>query len=80
LDEDRSRVRTLSGLTVLGMFRRLAVSSAAVWMACPSRRRQKNSTRDFEEHLRQEDARRAFGLVTSLKPKAWNAKETGRSA
>lgn len=74
LDEDRSRVRTPRGLTVLGMFRRLAVSLATAWLACPRRRRQKKSARDFQEQLREHNKRRAFGLVTSLNPKAWNAR------
>lgn len=74
LDEDRSRVRTANGLTVLGLFRRLAVSLATAWLACPHRRRQKKSTRDFQEQLRQNNQRRAFDLVTSLNPKAWNAR------
>jgi hypothetical protein len=74
LDEDRSRTRTAKALTVLGMFRRLAVSLATVWLASPERQRQKKSTRDFLEHLRDQHYRRAFGLVTSLNPKAWNAR------
>lgn len=74
LDEDRSRVRTLQGLTVLGMFRRLAVSLATAWLACPRRRKQKKSTRDFQEQLRENNKRRAFDLVTSLNPKAWNVR------
>lgn len=74
LDEDRSRVRTPTALTVLGMFRRLAVSLATAWLACPRRRKQKKSMRDFQEQLRQNNHRRAFDLVTSLNPKAWNAR------
>jgi hypothetical protein len=74
LDEDRSRVRTANGLTVLGMFRRLVVSLATAWLACPRRRRQKKSTRDFQDQLREKNKRRAFDLVTSLNPKAWNAR------
>jgi len=74
LDEDRSRARTVRGMTVLGMFRRLVVSFACAWLDNARRRKQKNSARDFQEHLRAENARRAFSLVTSLEPKAWNAK------
>lgn len=74
LDEDRSRVSTPRGLTVLGMFRRSAVSLATAWLACPRRRRQKKSARDFQEQLRENNKRRAFDLVTSLNPKAWNAR------
>lgn len=65
LDEDRSRVRTPNALTVLGMFRRLA---------SPRRRQRKKSMRDFQEQLLQNNKRRAFDLVTSLNPKAWNAR------
>ena len=74
LDEDRSRTRTPKGLTVLGMFRRLAVSFATAWLACPRRRKEKKSTRDFQEYLREDNKRRALSLVTSLNPKAWNAR------
>lgn len=74
LDEDRSRTRTPKGLTVLGMFRRLAVSFATAWLACPQRRKEKKSTRDFQEHLRAATYRHAFTLVTSANPKAWNAR------
>jgi hypothetical protein len=73
LDEDRSRVRTVRGMTVLGMFRRLAVSFACAWLDSPRRRKQKKSARDFQDHLRAENARRGFSLLTSLQPKAWNA-------
>lgn len=74
LDEDRSRTRTAKALTVLGMFRRLAVSLATVWLASPERQKKKQSTRDFLEHLRHPNYRRAFSLATSLDPKAWNAR------
>lgn len=74
LDEDRSRVRTVRAMTVLGMFRRLVVSFACAWLDNPRRRKQKNSARDFQDHLRAENARRGFSLVTSLQPKAWNDK------
>ena len=74
LDEDRSRVRTHNALTVLGLFRRLAVSLAAAWLTCPRRRKQKKTMRDFQEQLRAHNKRRAFDLVTSLNPKAWNAR------
>ena len=72
LDEDRSRVRTAWAMTVLGMFRRLAVSFACAWLHPLERRKQKKSARDFQEHLRAENARRAFSLVTSLRPMAWD--------
>ena len=73
LDEDRSRVRTHRALTVLGMFRRLAVSFACAWLDHPSRRKRKLSTRDFLHQLNAQNARRAFSLMTSLSPTAWKA-------
>lgn len=73
LDEDRSRVRTPRAMTVLGMFRRVVVSFACVWLDDPKRRKQKLSTRDFQNHLNAQGARRAFALVTSVNPKAWKA-------
>jgi hypothetical protein len=74
LDEDRSRTRTAKALTVLGMFRRLAVSLATFWLALPERRKQKKSARDFLHCLRNQNYRQAFSLVTSRNPKAWNAR------
>jgi len=74
LDEDRSRTRTPRGMTVLGMFRRLTVSLATAWLACPRRRKEKKSARDFQAQLRENNKRRAFDLATSLHPKAWNAR------
>ena len=71
LDEDRSRVRTPKGMTVLGMFRRLAISFACAWTDHPQRRKQKKSTRDFQRHLAAENSRRGFSLVTAHGPKAW---------
>jgi len=61
-------------MLVLGMFRRLAVSFTSVWMSCPKRRKQKLSAKDFQRHLAADRARRAFSLVTSVNPEAWNAK------
>ena len=74
LDEDRSRVRTPKAMTVLGLFRRMAISFACAWLDDPLRRKRKLCTRDFLNHLNAQNARRAFALVTSLNPKAWNAK------
>ncbi|PYJ06977.1 MAG: hypothetical protein DME25_04990 [Verrucomicrobia bacterium] len=67
-------MRTPRALTVLGMFRRLALSFACAWLDDPLRRQRKLCTRDFLHHLHTERARRAFALVTSLNPRAWNAK------
>jgi len=73
LDEDRSRGRMPRAMTTLGMFRRVTVSFARARLANPQRRRKKMSTRDFQNHLKAENSRRAFALVTSLNPKAWKA-------
>jgi hypothetical protein len=74
LDEDRSRVRTPKGLFMLGLFRRLTISLACAWLAQPDRQKAKLTTRDFQRHLAADKARLAFALVTSVNPKAWNAK------
>ena len=73
LDEDRSRVRTHRALTVLGMFRRLAISFACAWLNQPTHCKRKLSTRDFLHHLNAQNARRAFSLMTSLNSTAWKA-------
>jgi hypothetical protein len=61
-------------MTILGMFRRMTLSFACAWLEDPLRRKGKLCTRDFLNHLNAEKARRAFALVTSLNPKAWNAR------
>ena len=71
LDEDRSRVRTPRAAHVLGMFRRLTVSFVLPWLAQQKRRRKRCSTRDFHDHLRATNARRAYLLVTASKPTSW---------
>lgn len=71
LDEDRSRVRTPRAAHVLGMFRRLAVSLAISWTAERKKKCKRTSTRDFLDHLRAENARRAFDLVTAKSPASW---------
>ena len=71
LDEDRSRVRTPKAAHVLGMFRRLAVSLTIPWLAQKKQTRRRASTRDFHEHLRASNARRAHLLVTAAAPTSW---------
>lgn len=71
LDEDRSRVRTPKAAHVLGMFRRLAVSLAIPWLQKKKQTRSRASTRDFHDHLRAENARRAHILVTASAPSSW---------
>jgi hypothetical protein len=72
LDEDRSRVRTPRAAHVLGMFRRLSVSFAIPWLRQRQRARQRTSTRDFHDHLRAANARRAHLLVTAASPTSWH--------
>jgi hypothetical protein len=71
LDEDRSRVRTPRAAHVLGMFRRLVVSFALPWLAQRKQTRKRASTRDFHDHLRAANARRAHLLVTTDAPTSW---------
>jgi hypothetical protein len=53
------------------MFRRLTVSFAIPWLAEKKRTRKRTSTRDFHDHLRAANARRAHLLVTAAAPTAW---------
>lgn len=71
LEEDRSRVRTPKAAHLLGMFRRLAVSLTIPWLAQKKQTRRRASTRDFHEHLRASNARRAHQLVTAAAPTSW---------
>src|SRR5258707_80439 len=71
LDEDRSRVRTPKAAHLLGMFRRLAVSLTIPWLAQKKQTRKRASTRDFHDHLRANNARRAHLLVSAAVPTAW---------
>jgi len=73
LDEDRSRVRTPKAALVLGMFRRLALSLAITWTAQRKKTHKRTSTRYFLDHLRAQNGRRAFDLVTAKSPEAWKA-------
>lgn len=71
MDEDRSRVRTPRAAQVLGMFRRLAISFAIPWIEQKKKKRKRISTRDFHDHLRVNNARAAFILVTAKAPTTW---------
>lgn len=71
LDEDRSRVRNPNAALVLGMFRRLAVSFAIPWLAHKHKTDKRASTRSLLDHLRAENARRAFDLLTARIPLSW---------
>ena len=69
LDEDRSRVRTPKAALVLGLFRRLTLSFAIPWIAKQADPRA--ATADFQNQLKNNNARRAFLLVTTKSSKAW---------
>jgi predicted transposase YbfD/YdcC len=71
LDEDRSRIRTPKAAHVLGMFRRLAVSLTIPWLGQKKKTHRRASTRDFHDHLRAANARRAHLLVTANVPSSW---------
>lgn len=71
LDEDRSRVRNPNAALVLGMFRRVVVSFAIPWSKEKKKTNKRISTRSFLEHLNADNHRRAFDLVTSKAPSAW---------
>lgn len=65
--EDACRVRTRNAVWVLGMFRRLSVSLFMEWRSRDSGRKWKTMT-DFYAHMRRENHRRGFLLVTAKKP------------
>jgi hypothetical protein len=71
LEEDRSRVRSPRAAHVLGLFRRLSVSFALPWLAARKKTHRRTSTRDFQDHLRADHARRAHLLVTAAAPTSW---------
>jgi len=71
LDEDRSRIRTPKAALVLGLFRRLAVSLTIPWLAQKKKTHRRASTRDFHDHLRAANSRRAHLLVTASTPSSW---------
>ncbi|MCK9589182.1 MAG: hypothetical protein M0Q93_07445 [Terrimicrobiaceae bacterium] len=71
LDEDRSRVRNPNAALVLGMLRRVVVSFAIPWSGERQKKNKRTSTRDFFDHLRAGNHRRAFELVAAKAPSAW---------
>jgi len=71
LEEDRSRVRSPRAAHVLGLFRRLTVSFAIPWLVARKKTHRRTSTRDFQDHLRADHARRAHLLVTAAAPTSW---------
>ena len=64
-------MRTPKAALVLGMVRRFTLSFAIPWTAQRKKTDKRISTRDFHDHLRAHNARRAFDLVTAKAPTAW---------
>jgi hypothetical protein len=73
LDEDRSRVRHPNAALVLGMFRRVVVSCAQVWLAAVQTRQTRYSVRRFQKQFARRDggAARLDALVFAKSPTAW---------
>ena len=65
--EDASRVRTVNGVWVMGMFRRLGVSIYAEWRS-RSLRRLRASLHDFHLLMARHNKRCAYSLVSTLAP------------
>jgi len=66
-NEDRSRVRTVNGVWIMGMFRRLAVSVYAEWRSrAPNRHR--TSFHDFHNLMARHNKKHAYSLVSTLSP------------
>lgn len=66
-NEDRSRVRTVNSVWLMGMFRRLTVSIYAEWRSrCP--RRSRASLHDFHNLMARHNKKHAYSLVSSRSP------------
>lgn len=67
LNDDRCRVRSNSGIWMLGMFRRIAISLFMEWRS--TRRRPDHvTTTSFQSLLAEDHRRRAVRLVTTTRP------------
>jgi len=66
--EDRCRVRTRNAAWILGMFRRLSISLYAEWKIRNPKQTKHKTYTDFLHHMSYEHQRKAFDLITSLKP------------
>jgi predicted transposase YbfD/YdcC len=66
-NEDRSRVRTVNAVWVMGMFRRLAVSLYAEWRS-RSENRRRASLHDFHNLMARHNKKHAYSLVSALSP------------
>lgn len=71
-DEDRSRVRHRSAVWTLSMFRRIGISLFMHWRG-QAPKRAKATLADFHDEIALEHQRRAFALVTSKRPTAFEA-------
>jgi len=66
-DEDKSRVRTRSSAFNLGLFRRAANSFGIAWIKLHPNKR-KATLSWFHDEMELHGSRKAFSLVTALKP------------
>jgi hypothetical protein len=73
LEEDRSRVRNPNAARVLGMFRRVVVSCAWVWLAAVQTRQTRFSVRRFQKQFARRDGgpQRLAALVFAKSATAW---------
>ena len=66
-NEDRSRVRMVNAVWVLGMFRRLAISLYAEWRP-RSKNRRYASLHDFHNLMARHNKKHAYTLVSAISP------------
>ncbi len=73
LEEDCRRVRNASAALVLGMFRRVMVSGAQVWLAAGQTPKTRYSVRRFPKQFGKRDggAQRLAALAFAKSPTAW---------
>ena len=73
LEEDRSRVRHPNAALVMGMFRRVVVSCAWVWLAAVQTRQTRFSVRRFQKQFARRNGgpERLSALVFAKSPAAW---------
>jgi len=66
-NEDRSRVKTVNAVWIMGMFRRLTVSIYAEWKS-RSESRRRASLHDFHNLMARHNNKQAYSLVSALSP------------
>jgi hypothetical protein len=66
-NEDRSRVKTVNAVWLMGMFRRLGVSIYAEWRSCSNNRR-RASLHDFHNIMARHNKKQAYSLVSAASP------------